>query len=226
MRPKKVSFIITCIFFVIFANSIPAIAKDAGKICYSCSPDYTPGSPVSGNKSLSALALLSRDLLSRKDNLYLIDLDMICKEFYDEDDAEATLKKQTIPSMLEATPNQKIEGAFLEDGCIPRKIGGAFSPIAHLAAELPVGRLDHLKAIKNYFTSQGKTDFFKSIINAKNTLGYSTLDYVQYMIENRNYSKEYEVGINAFIKYLCDNGGEYSIYKSNKKCDGKLVVIK
>ncbi len=230
MRPRKFffSFLLFIIFNFLFINQNLQAAQTAGKICYSCSPEYIPGSPVSGdNKSLSALVLFSRSLLSDKDVLYMTDLGLICSEFYDEeDDVKTTLVKQTIPDLKKYSPNQKIENSFLEDGCIPRKIGNALSPIAHLAAELPVTRLVHLQAIQSYFTEQGKPEFFKKVINAKNTTGYTTLDYVQYMNDTGVYSKQYESGINIFIQYLCNNGGEYSKYKSTRKCDGQKMAVK
>ncbi len=229
MRPEK-SLTIFALAFIssfIFFNPISQAAQAAGKICYSCSPDYVPGSPVSDNKSLSALTLLSSDLLSDKDALYLTDLSLICKEFYDDfENPGAVLKAKTIPDMKKYTPNQKIEVAFLEDGCTPGKIGQALAPIAHLAAEVPGTRLGHLKAIQDYFKEEGKLDFFKKVINAKNTTGYTTLDYVQYLNENGNYLKKYEAGINTFIQFLCDNGGEYSKYKSKVQCDGQKMAVK
>ena len=227
LKKTKYRLLLAIALNIIFINQNTAIAQNFTNICFSCAEDYIPGSPVGGSqKSLSYLILFSRDLLSDTDVNYITGLDLICSEYYDEDNAKKALKKQLIPEMLKNNPGRKVEKSFLEDACIPRKIGAALSPIAHIAAEGPVSRLGHLKAIQSYFAEQGKPEFFKQIINAKNTRGYTTLDYLQFMNDENIYSKEFEDGINIFIRYLCDNGGEYAIFKPTKKCDGQRLIVK
>ena len=228
LKKTKYRLLLAIALNVIFINQNTAIAQSFKSICFSCAKEYIPGSPVGGSqKSLSYLVLFSRDLLSDTDVLYMTDLGLICSEFYDEDDdIKKMLLRKTIPDLMKYSPNKMLEKSFLEDGCIPRKIGNALSPIAHIAAEVPVSRMGHLQAIQSYFAGQGKPEFFKQIINAKNTRGYTTLDYLQFMNDENIYSKEFEDGINIFIRYLCDNGGEYAIFKPTKKCDGQRLIVK
>lgn len=221
---KALSLVIITMLLVTFSFSQNANA--ASKVCYSCAADYVPGNPVDGNKTLGALALLSEDMLSEKDSVFMSDLSIYCQDFHRGTDAEKTMKEKIIPDMKKYSPNKSIDGFFIEAGCNPLNIANAKSPIAHIAVESPTYRLEHLKIIKSYYQELKRPEFFEKIINAKNTRGYTTLDYVQLMLENKSYVKVVEKGMNEFIQYLCDNGAVYSIYKEKRQCDGKYVVVK
>lgn len=200
-------------------------AENTSKVCYSCASDYVPGNPVVGNMTLGALALLSEDMLSDRDSVFMSDVSIYCEDFHRGTDAEKTMKEKIIPEMKKYSPNGSIDGFFVEAGCNPRKFANAKSPVSHIAAESPTYRLEHLKFIKNYYIELKRPDMFEKIINAKNTRGFTTLDYVQHMLENRIYVKVVEKGMNNFIQYLCDNGAVYSVYKDRMKCDGKYLLV-
>ena len=111
--------------------------------------------------------------------------------------------------------NGEIDLYFLEAGCSAQEFrGDALSPMAHLAAELPSVWTAHLEVIRAYFIEKKKTGLFTRMINAKNTFGYTTLDYVQHMTENGRYVDSQKPHLATFIDYLCSNGGVYSYYKS------------
>ena len=215
------------IFIAILALTIGYVqaTENSSKVCYSCASDYIPGIPVVGGKTLGELALHSEDMLSKKDSVFVSDVSIYCEDFHRGDDAEKTMKEKIIPEMKKYSPNGSIDGFFIEAGCNPRKFANAKSPIAHIAAESPTYRVEHLKFIKKYYQEQNRPELFEKIINAKNTSGFTSLDYVQHMFENRIYVKDVEKGMNEFIKYLCDNEATYSIYKEKKKCDGKYLLI-
>lgn len=217
---------LSLVIFTMLLVTLSQNAKAASKVCYSCAADYVPGNPVDGNKTLGALALLSEDMLSEKDSVFMSDLSIYCEDFHRGNDAEKTMKEKIIPDMKKYSPNKSIDGFFIEAGCNPRKFADAKSPIAHIAAESPTYRVEHLKVIKSHYLELNRPEFFGKIINAKNTKGYTTLDYVQHMLENKIYVKDVEKGMNEFIKYLCDNGAVYSVYKDKRKCDGQYVVVK
>ena len=214
----------------IFAAAVLSIncvqgAEDSSKVCYSCATDYVPGNPVVAGKTLGELALHSEDMLSEKDSVFMSDVSIYCHDFHRGNDAEKTMKEKIIPEMKKYSPNGSIDGFFIEAGCNPLNIANAKSPISHIAAESPTYRLDHLIFIHDYYFELKRYEMFEKIINAKNTRGYTTLDYVQLMIENKSYVKVVEKGMNKFIQYLCNNGAVYSIYRDLKKCDGKYLKI-
>ena len=128
-----------------------------------------------------------------------------------------TLRKRVLAEMEKNLVNGKIDLYLLEAGCNPEEIGSARSPIAHLAVELPNVRTEHLEVIKKYLVEKGWDDLFPKMLNAKNTQGHTSLDYVQYMIENGRYVDSQKPVLNSFIQYLCQNGARYSVYK--KSCD-------
>ncbi len=200
-------------------------AVDISEVCYTCAADYVPGNPVQGNKTLGDLALSSEQLLSARDSDFMSELDLHCMDFHRGTDAERTMNVKIIPEMIKHSPNGSIDGFFIEAGCKPRNFANANSPIAHIAAESPTYRIEHLQIIKKYYKDNNRPEVFIRIINAKNTTGYTTLDYVQHMLENKSYVKVVENGLNQFIRYLCDNGAVYSIYKERRKCDGQHVPV-
>lgn len=199
-------------------------AETASKICHSCSSDYVPGTPVDGGKTLGDLALIAQDI-SDRDSIYMSDLSIYCDDFYSGKNAKKNIREVIIPSMKKFSPNKSINGFFIEAGCNPNNFVDAKAPIAHITAEAPNLKSDYLKILKEYFTETKEGHFFKEILNAKNTEGYTTLDYVHYMVKNKNYTKVSENDLNEYIKYLCDNKAEYSFFKE-KKCNGKKVILK
>jgi hypothetical protein len=200
-------------------------AEGASKVCFSCAPDYVPGRSVVGNKTLGELALISLNTLSDRDGDYMSDISIFCEDFHRGADPERVMREKIIPEMKKYSPNGAIDGFFIEAGCNPRKIGEAKSPMAHIAAESPTYRVEHLRVVKAYFDELRRPDVFEKIINAKNTKGLTTLDYVQHMLRNKIYVKEVEKGMNNFIQYLCENGAVYSIYRAEIRCDGNYIPV-
>lgn len=189
--------------------------------CHTCKPGYVPGSIVEFNMTLGQLAAISLERLSNSDSQFMGDLLGFCTEFFGGETGARTLRKRVLSEMEKNPVNGGIDLYFLEAGCNPEEIGGQTrSPIAHLAAELPTVYTEHLEVLRAYFIAKKRGDLFTRMINAKNTIGYTALDYVQYMIENEKYVNSQKPHLVGFVNYLCSNGGTYAHYKG-KSCGVK-----
>ena len=214
-RTKMIRLGFLGLILMITSNILFSATKD----CYTCNPEYVPGNPVEGNKTLSQLSQISLSLLSDGDGAFMGNLYGFCMAFPGDIRGAKTLKKRIISRMEKTAPNGKIDLYFLEAGCDPQHLeGGSRVPITQVAAELPSDRLDHLDVLKKYFVENKKEDLFEKAINAKNTKGQTTLDYLSYLIDNKKFDQTQMEASESFRKYLCSNGGIYSYYK-NKTCD-------
>ena len=128
------------------------------------------------------------------------------------------------PMEASAGSNEKFNRYWLTAGCEPYLMGGTKSPLAHLAAENPTERQAYLAALQKYYLARGNKTIFTSIINTKNSRGYTLLDYLIYLHAQREFMAEEEKGLNDFYKFLCDNGAVFSIYK--KSCPPEYLKIK
>jgi hypothetical protein len=184
-----------------------------------------PNSRIEGNKSMGMLAQVSRDLLSKTDSIFMANLYGFCMDFDGGEKGAKTFRKRVLNDMETIQPTNKVANYFLEAGCNPNKIAATRSPLAHLAAELPSDRIDHLEVIRKYFLEKNKLGMFALILNAKNTRGHTTLDYFHYLVENKEITK-FQINFSGeFIKYLCTNGAEYSYYP-HKACESPPGVQK
>jgi len=71
--------------------------------------------------------------------------------------------------------------------------------------------------VKKYFIEKNKDGLFTKMLNAKNTQGHTTLDYLAYLLENRKFIQSQIDASENFKKYLCANGAVYSVYR-NQSC--------
>ncbi|RYD90007.1 MAG: hypothetical protein EOP50_16670 [Sphingobacteriales bacterium] len=107
---------------------------------------------------------------------------------------------------------------FIYPGCEPNYIAGTDAPIAHIVAENPTDRMQHLKFAEQYFAiKMNRPDLFVAILNARNTQGMTTLDYVEYVMFRRGFNLSDAPGVANFIDYLCAKGAVYSYYRE-KTC--------
>lgn len=126
--------------------------------------------------------------------------------------------------MKSKTNDGDVTPFWTEFGCEPRYIARTEAPLAHLIAENSTDRMKFLEMLKKYYESLNDIESFKKIINAKNSRGYTTLDYIQYTYETKRYVTAEEPGLNLFIKFLCDSGAEFSFYP-NKSCPMPYLKI-
>lgn len=205
-------------FFTLSLMIVTSVTFGASKDCYTCNPDYVPGNPVEGNKTLGQLSQISIALLSDADGTFMGNLYGYCMAFPGGVRGAKTLRKRLISEMEKTAPNGKVDNYFLEAGCNPDNLGSARVPLAQIAAELPTDRLDHLEAVRKYFIETKKDGLFVKMLNAKNTEGHTTLDYLNYLVENRKFSQTQIDASVGFKNYLCSHGAVYSVYK-NKSCE-------
>ncbi len=225
MSKKNQSRLIRLVFLTFSLMIVSNISFGASKDCYTCNPDYVPGSPVEGNQTLGQLSQISIALLSDADSTFMGNLYGFCMAFPGGVNGAKNLKRKVLVDMEKKPLNGKIDMYFLEAGCNPDNIGGTRSPLAHIAAEIPSDRLEHLEVLKKYFIEKKKVGLFTKMLNAKNTQGHTTLDYLNYLIENKKFTDTQVEASVEFKKYLCANGAVYSVYK-NKSCNDEQIATK
>ena len=187
------------------------------KTCHTCNPNHVPGSIVESNMTLGQLSEKSLALLSDADGTFMGNLYGYCMAFPGDVRGAKTLRKRLISKMEGTAPNGKVDSYFLEAGCNPDNLGSSRVPLAQIAAELPSVRIDHLEVVRKYFIEKNKDGLFTKMLNAKNTRGHTTLDYLAYLVENRKFTQFQVDASPAFKKYLCANGAVYSVYR-NQSC--------
>jgi hypothetical protein len=101
-------------------------------------------------------------------------------------------------------------------GCTPNKIGGTDAPIAHLVAEETGGRLQFLRVLQRYFlTERNGSHAWLATLNAKNSRGFTLLDYIAYLkLENKYRRDEIEEEVIKLVKFVCDNGAVNAVYSN------------
>lgn len=196
-----------------------AIATD----CVNCGPETAPGQPLKGNRSAFLLNNISNKALSQEEQIFDQYIKSYCLTFEQLPNAYE-LKKKVIDSMKRSSfdPDRYFTGT----GCRPELIGGTTMPIVHIAAESVTNRLVLIKALHKYYTEERteKPSLWPKVINAKNSRGWTVLDYLYYLVENEKLAKEEEDGVNKFFKYVCESGGKFELYK-DKRCPMEPVKI-
>ncbi len=223
-RKKGIQVLFACSLIFLIANHAEANGK---KDCYTCSPDYVPGMPVVGDQTLGELARISYALLNENDFKLMSNLSSFCKQFSSAtESSHLHLRKKMISEMEKISLNGDVAPFFVEAGCNPQYIAQTKSPMSHLASEIPEAYMKQLDAIRNYFFDIKKPESFTKMLNAKNTKGHTTLDYVEWLLENKKYDDEDKAYLGKYRAYLCSNGAVYSTYKSSKSCNSQVASSK
>lgn len=191
--------------------------------CVNCGPNTAPGQPLNGNKTASMLSLVTDKALSQEEQAFNQYIGVYCVTFEQLPNAYE-LKKKIIDSMKKSSFGP--DRYFMGTGCDPQFIGGTTMPIVHITAENTTDRLVLIKALHKYYTEERteKPSLWPKVINAKNSRGWTVLDYLQYLVANGKLAKEEEEGVNKFFKYVCESGGKFEFYK-DKKCPMEPVKI-
>lgn len=112
-----------------------------------------------------------------------------------------------------------VDDYFQIAGCRQASWGGnVLSPMMHLVADDPAGRVEFPEVIYKYYTIKRKNpDQWLAVVNAKNTEGETVLDYLDHCITIGNfYSEGSKDAVARIISFLCSRGGVYSKY--DRKC--------
>jgi len=119
---------------------------------------------------------------------------------------------------LEDTP-YPVDDYFQVAGCRQKSWGGdVLSPMMHLVADDPAGRVEFPEVIYKYYTIKRKDPaLWLAAVNAKNTEGETVLDYLDHCVTIGNFFSEGSKSAVARItEFLCSKGGVYSKY--DRKC--------
>lgn len=223
-RKKGIQLLFTCSLMLLIANHAEANGK---KDCYTCSPEYVPGMPVEGDKTLGEIVRINYALLKGNDIRFMNDLDNYCRDFKAVGPrSHVTLKRKLMAEMEKTIVNGDVTSYFIEAGCNPGAIAQTKSPIAHLASEVPEAYMNQIEAVRKYFVEINKPEAYTKMLNAKNTQGHTTLDYVEWLLENRKYDADDKAYLDKYRGYLCSHGAIYSVYKSSKSCGSQVASVK
>jgi len=112
-----------------------------------------------------------------------------------------------------------IEDYLMHSQCQPEMYSTSIkSPMLHFIIEDPSNRQDFLTVFWLYYSKKRKEpEIFDEIINVKNTLGETMLDYAVTLKEKDLLS---DVALNGpldkIVTMLCDHGGVYAVRKDRK----------
>lgn len=199
------------------------VARLLSKDCVSCAPDIAPGHPLIGNRSVRAINMVSNKAMSQEESAFFEYLFTYCMGV-SQLRTEKDFKKKMLDSMKDTAINGNVDRYWKEAGCEPKYIGQTMSPLVHVMAENSTDRMQYMVYLKKYYVAKNDIATFKKIINAKNTQGQTVLDYIQYALKNMNFVKEEEKGLNEFVKFLCENGAEFS-KNPGRKCPVDYISI-
>lgn len=207
---------------VVPRNAASSITKALEKDCITCTPQVAPGGPLDGNRTATALSMVSSKTLSQEEATFYSNMNIYCMtvpELRNEKD----FKRKMLESM--AKTGAGVDRFWQASGCEPRYIPKTSSPLIHLIAENSTDRMQYIIFLQKYYTEKRDPASFKKALNSKNSQGQTVLDYIQYVYSNKRFNTAEEPGLNAFVKYLCDNGAEYSIYEASKKCPAEYMTL-
>jgi predicted dithiol-disulfide oxidoreductase (DUF899 family) len=196
--------------------------KTSQKDCVSCTAMMAAGNPLEGNQSAKLVAMVSSQYASKEESHFQRYLNMYCLSYPNLEGAR-DFKKEFTDDMPKTAIDGNVDRYWLEPGCEPLYIAHTMSPIIHLTAENSTDRMQFVQYLKKIYEAKNDLTTFKKILNAKNTQGQTVLDYIQYIYSNKRFIPQEEAGLNTFIKYLCENGAEFSTYK--KTCPAEYLKL-
>lgn len=121
---------------------------------------------------------------------------------------------------IDASP-YSIDVILQNPACWPRKIGGAHTiTIMQLTVEDVYSRKEHMEKMYNYIMKRHKNEqIFTDAVNAQNTDGMTVLDYIQFNLDNGEFSTaDSKIQVGMIRDFVCTHGGIYVQYK-DLRCD-------
>ena len=115
--------------------------------------------------------------------------------------------------------NYAVEDFFKHAACQSENMKfGVSSPLIHYTAESPCTKGGFPATIKKFFIKKNDPNTWNKIINSKNSMDQTYLDYIEYLTRQDYYSDdEIKSCRNQIIAFACKEGAVYSYYK-DKKC--------
>ena len=132
-----------------------------------------------------------------------------------------SINKPLVTSLIRDMENSKlpIEDYLMHSDCQPKKYSTSVqSPMLHYIVEDPSNRQEFLNVFWRYYSIKRKEpEIFDKIINVKNSLGETMLDYTVSIEERDLYSDEALNGpLDTIVAMLCEHGGVYATRKDRK----------
>ena len=197
------------LFAVTIALAHSSWASDK-KDCVECTYKKVVGAPDLGN--LEKIAKVARTNL--KDEEFIDYQLTFCMKF-EQVNNNYGFKKEILESMKKT--QYTVDKFWTEPGCVPKRIGNTEVPLIHLTAEDARSRKLFLETLYKYYQERNENNQWIKIVNAKNTMGYTILDYIDYLNSSGTLRPDERKDINGLITFLCERGAVFS-HASNKKC--------
>ncbi len=192
-----------CLSLATLTANWPAIAKDSSPVSKLAS-DYRP-EPVSGQGGYRKLNIEG--------------FDKYCVEF------NVSSNDRTIRPLLSELKDKNFSVAetLSTPICVPSKGNEKHTlmPMFHYAAESPDNCFNFPKHLYEFFLREKNPDGFTQVVNSKNKLGQTFLDYLKYRYDDQKSSvihPEIEKKYISIFEYVCRRGGKFSYYKKTD-CD-------
>lgn len=132
-----------------------------------------------------------------------------------------SINKPLVSSLIKEMEKSElpVEDYLMHSECQPKMYSTSVqSPMLHFIIEDPSNRQDFLNVFWLYYSKKRKEpEIFNEIINVKNTLGETMLDYAVTLKERDLLS---DVALNGpldkIVTMLCEHGGVYAVRKDRK----------
>lgn len=107
----------------------------------------------------------------------------------------------------------------------PNNIGDVYVPVLHLALEVPSEREGYIRYLMEYYVGfRKKPDVWLDILNAKNTKGYTFLDYAEFLKQSNQVLASQQKSFSALVEFVSKEGGVYSRYRRDPNNPDRLVL--
>ena len=186
-----------------------AVAKED---CVECNTGVR-GQPMSGNGNEKIMLALAKT--SKVDALpFSYIQESYCRKFTQ---TEINFMEPFMVSLEKA--EYPLNDILQKEGCQAEKYGeNVKSPLLHLIADDPNGKERFPEFIYNYFKNKIKNEeAWRQAINAKNSKGETTLDYIEYQKRKNSYKRDSsKQSIENIIAFMCSKGAVYTKYPETK----------
>lgn len=223
LKRKSIHFVLFLSLSFCFMTAF-SYGKD-DKDCLSSNKEKMQGLPLEGNRSLELVSLALKQEEDKIKNADFRAMVMIyCLELKSYMTGQEERFQEEILDRMVAEPyRHTVFDYWTTNNCPPLYIRfqrphEPRAPMIHIMTEIPSDTQEYIEQLKQYFVKRNEVDKFREILNAENTKGNSTLDYVYIQAKEGFYLKEEQSEVNKLIKYLCANGASFSTFKDKISC--------
>jgi len=189
--------------------------------CETCNQNNgLAGEPVKAAAGVVKVEKVMKKLVDTNTNKKMDDkgFDKYCNEFY------VSSNDKTIRPILSELKDKNFSVAevFSTPACVPFKNNETqtLMPMFHYTAESPDNCVNYPRQLFEFFNKNQNPEGFTQVVNSKNKLGQTFLDYLKYRYDDeksRGTLPEMEKKYIAIFNYVCSKGGVFTYYK-NANC--------